>query len=784
MHFHKFLHPANFEFIRGNLSKKPITTQVGRYRLQVEANPDDIYHITVSGGKWSASDAQVKLRLPKAKRGLAGNKTRLAFHRDGSVALRGGKDGTTYLRTRPDRFFGQCGDASLFEFIKEEGDQFYGLGEKWTGFEHSGKSTKFWNTDAYADFHLESCINLKPAPDPAYVSVPYLIIKRKNTYLGLLLDNPHAAFISTGHRVVISNQKALKTEDGAIHIGAEQGQPNLYLLFGPSLPELTRKLQKLVGVTPLPPAWALGYHQCRWGYQSEADLLGLDKSFRQHRIPVDGLWLDIDYMDKYKVFTFNRTHFPSPKSAMKKLNAAGRKVVPIIDPGITREPGYGVYDRGRAQKAFCLNPQKHEYIGLVWPGITVFPDFSLKSARDWWAGEVATFARLGIYGAWLDMNDPSTGHVDNQDMFFQHGRREHSFYHNQYALGMAIAARQGFLEAHPNHRPFMLCRSGYTGTSRYTAIWTGDNYSNYAHLKGSLSTTLNLALSGIPFNGADVGGFGGNTTPELLMDWTKAAFLFPIFRNHTCINTRKQEPWALGPKALSVVRHFIQLRYRFRPYLYQLFVEQERTGEAILRPLFYDFEDTAKLPLGLIDDQFMVGPVFMQAPFVQEKQATRDVTLPHGLWYSLFEGKWISGGKKLKVKAVAATTPLYVRDGSIVPLARVKPQDNAFHGGLVDFQIFLSKKTEATTRYTFDDGDSFDYQNGRRSEVEIHAKRRGASLTVTIKPLSDGFGPGEFTFTTSAEIKQVKVNDRHAQPCSDQGIPLGPGKTKTWIVKA
>jgi len=226
MHFHKFLHPANFEFIRGNLSKKPITTQVGRYRLQVEANPDDIYHITVSGGKWSASDAQVKLRLPKAKRGLAGNKTRLAFHRDGSVALRGGKDGTTYLRTRPDRFFGQCGDASLFEFIKEEGDQFYGLGEKWTGFEHSGKSTKFWNTDAYADFHLESCINLKPAPDPAYVSVPYLIIKRKNTYLGLLLDNPHAAFISTGHRVVISNQKALKTEDGAIHIGAEQGQPS------------------------------------------------------------------------------------------------------------------------------------------------------------------------------------------------------------------------------------------------------------------------------------------------------------------------------------------------------------------------------------------------------------------------------------------------------------------------------------------------------------------------------------------------------------------------------
>jgi alpha-glucosidase len=779
MHFHKFLHPANFEFPTGIRCNQTIQTRVGRYRLQVAASGDDIYHLSVTGGNWTASESEVKLRLPKPTRGLEGKETRLVFAKDGSLSLLG-KDDATYLSSPAGRLFGQCGEASLFEFAKEAGDQFYGLGEKWTGFEHSGKSTKFWNTDVWADFHRESFTHGRPAPDPVYVSVPYLIVKRGNTYLGLLLDNPHATFISTGQRVVIANQKALKTQPAAIHLGAEQGQPSLYILFGPSLPELTRKLQKLVGVTPLPPAWALGYHQCRWGYQSEADLVGLDRSFRRHQIPVDGLWLDIDYMDKFKVFTFNRDHFPKPGDAIKKLNDAGRKVVPILDPGVTREPGYGVYDRGLAQNAFCLSPQKHSYIGLVWPGITVFPDYSLKTARDWWAREVATFARHGIYGAWLDMNDPSTGQVDNQDMLFQHGRKEHSFYHNQYALGMAIASRQGFLEAHPDDRPFTLSRSGFTGSSRYTAIWTGDNYSNYFHLKNSIAVTLNLALSGIPFNGADVGGFGGDTHPELIMDWMKAAFLFPVFRNHTCTGTRRQEPWAFDAKTLSVLKRYIQFRYRFRPYLYQLFIEQERTGEAILRPLFYDFADTAQLPLGLIDDQFMVGPSVMQAPFVQEKQKTRAVVLPKGRWYSPFEGRWMAGGRKIKVKASATGTPLYIIDGSILPLTRIKPQDNAFQGGRVDFHFFLSKKTEASTRYAFDDGATFAYQKGGRSEVELHARRRGTVLEITLKTLSDGFGPGDFTFTTSPEIRQVTVNNVAARPCSAQGIPLGPGKTKTW----
>jgi alpha-glucosidase len=780
MHFHKHLHPANFEFPAKINPAKPFATRKGQYLLQVEASPEDIYHLQVIGGSWAGSESEVKLSLPTTCAGLEGTKSRLTFAKDGTLCLEG-KDGETYLTSSPGRCFGQCGEASMFEFTRNEGDQFYGMGEKWTGFEHSGKTTKFWNTDVVADFHYESYVNGKPAADPVYVSVPYLILKRKNTFTGLLLDNPYATFISTGQRrVSIASQMSLKLGKGAIHLGAEQGQPNLYLLVGPSLAELTRKLQKLVGVTPLPPAWALGYHQCRWGYQSEADLLSLDKSFRQHEIPADGLWLDIDYMDHYKVFTFNSRHFPRPASGLKKLNEAGRKIVSIIDPGVTREAGYGVYDRGRREKAFCLNPQGEDYIGLVWPGITVFPDFSLPSARAWWAGEVEAFARLGFYGAWLDMNDPATGPVDNQDMLFQEGRKSHSFYHNQYALGMAIASRQGFQQAHPDQRPFLLSRSGFTGSSRSTAIWTGDNFSNYHHLKNSIATTLNLALSGIPFNGADVGGFGADTHPALLTDWMKAAFLFPFFRNHTSRGTRRQEPWAFGPRVLSILRQYIRLRYRLRPYLYQLFVEQERSGEAILRPLFYDFADTARLPLGLVDDQFMIGPSLMQAPFVEEKQAAREVVLPKGSWYAPLEAKWLKGGRKIKVRAEAATTPLYVRDGSILPLARLAPKESAFRGDHVDFHFFLEKKREASCRYVFDDGATLAYQTGKRSEIEIAGLRKGSTLAVTITSLSDGFGPGEWTFTTSAEITAVTVNQVPAKICGRQGIPFGPGKVKTW----
>ena len=266
-------------------------------------------------------------------------------------------------------------------------------------------------------------------------------------------------------------------------IGAEGGTPELWIIVGPTLKELTRKLQKLVGVPPLPPLWSLGYHQSRWEYGSEADLLDLDQKFADHKIPCDGLWLDIDYMSGYRVFTVNDENFPSTPVGVSKIIAKNRRrMVPILDPGVKNEPGYSVFDDGVAKDIFCRNTEGGHFVGLVWPGETVFPDFTLAMGRKWWSDHVKEFAAKGFEACWIDMNDPSTGPVDPNDMLFNKGREPHAMHRNEYSLGMQMATFDGFKRARPTKRPFILSRSGFIGTSKYSAIWTGDNVANYFYL--------------------------------------------------------------------------------------------------------------------------------------------------------------------------------------------------------------------------------------------------------------------------------------------------------------
>ena len=779
MHFHKYPHASNFEFLPSAVPCAAFKTSRGRYRMASRVSGEGIHHVCVTGPGWTRNDSDAGLAFKAARSSAPA--TTLAVSK-GRVRW-ADAEGRTLVSSPAGRFFGQCGDGWMFEFDVEDGDGFYGFGEKWTGLEHSDRPYMFWNTDLWADFHRETVVNLIPAPDPMYVSVPYAILKRGNTYIGLLIDNPHATFISVSDKTSIAGQMELGPARRVLRLAGQQGLPSLYFIYGPSLPELTRKLQRLVGTTPMPPAWALGYHQCRWGYKSAADLGDLDRKFREHEFPVDGLWIDIDYMRGYRVFTFDKKHFPDPAKALARLARRGRRVVPIIDPGVKNEPGYGVYDRGEKVRAFCLNPQGRNYVGLVWPGETVFPDFSDEKARAWWAREVAAFARTGIDGAWLDMNDPSTGPVENADMLFDRGRKSHSSYHNQYALGMAKATRDGFLSAWPDQRPFLLSRSGCTGTSRYAAIWTGDNFSSYAQLRAGIATTLNLALSGIPFNANDICGFSGDAFPELVRDWYKACFLFPVCRNHSACFGREQEPWTFGRNTLDVARHYIRLRYRLRPYLYQLFAAQEETGEAILRPLFYDFKDTRKLPLGKVDDQFLVGPCIMQAPFVDQDKKSRPVVLPGGTrWFDISTNRWINGGRKISVKATLRGTPLYVRDRSILPLARLQPGDHAFDAARADFHIFLSDDGKAQTRYVFDDGISFAYRKGKRSEVTVTATRKGRRMDIRVETLRDGFGPGDFTFAMEKAIGDVRVNGVPAKKVRTQGVNLCAKPLQTWAV--
>lgn len=759
MYFHKYPIDANFDFVKACKLGQWSTLGPVKFRAQVTAFENEVYRIRMDSPRWPVSFSQAGLTPPPVLKKSKTARTRLTIDPGFGIRLVDEK-GQVVLESLSQQTLGFCGDSSLFMFQRDALHQFYGMGEKSTGLEHSGRRTKFWNTDVWADFPEATFRDGKP--DPMYVSIPYLIVKKDNTYVGLLLDNPYATFMDMSSSVSIAGQMTLKDKPKTcFSLGAEKGQPDLYLIYGPSLPELTRKLQKLVGCTPMPPAWALGYHQCRWGYQSAKDLNELDQQFRKNGIPCDGLWLDIDYMDGYRVFTINKKHFPNAKADLQKLKAHGRKVVPILDPGVKREKGYGVYDDGHRADVFCHNEQGREFVGLVWPGKTVFPDFSTTEGRAWWAKQVSRFAAQGIHGAWLDMNDPATGHVDHMQMLFNHGKESHETFHNQFALGMAMASRDGFEQAHPNQRAFLLSRSGFTGIGRYAALWTGDNYSNYHHLKGSIPCSLNLALSGVPFNGPDIGGFGGNTSPELITAWMKAGFLFPFCRNHTVAGSRRQEPWAFGSRVMRTLRRYIRLRYSLRPYLYNLFAAQEAQGEAILRPLFYDFADTKTLPLGKIQDQFMVGPAIMQAPLLDEGQTSREVVLPgKDDWYSMSEGKWLKGNRKITVTPAKEDTPIFLREGTLIPAIANQGESNAFDGRHVVFHVLLNQKSRgaAELSYVFDDGETLDYRKGKRSRMNVSARVRQGRLEITTQLVEDGFGACKPVFVLYDTFKAVVVD--------------------------
>ncbi len=742
MYFTKIRHPANFAFADrhrdGRLSAGNATLDA-----RIRDLGEDVFHVELTHARWAIDCRTVRM----FEDFTGASRHRLAFAADGSLALTAA-DGSTVLAGLAGMTIGHCGQAWLVQFARNAAMRFYGQGEKTTGLEKTGKRTKFWNTDVWGDFPLDQVFN--GTPDPLYVAIPYLLIKQGDRFLGILVDNPGTVFMDTGSSWCFTGSDE-HSPGPTLWFGADDGIPAFYVIAGGSAAAVTERLQRLVGKTPLPPLWSLGHHQCRWGYAGTKDLVRLDAQFRKHRFPCDGLWLDIDYMDGFRVFTTDQQHFPGGLKDLAKLEAKGRHVVPIIDPGVKVDPGYEVCESGLAAKVFCENPTGAPYVGFVWPGRTYFPDYSLTEARRWWADYARQFRSWGFHGAWLDMNDPSVGAAELDDMRFQHGTWPHWTYHNQYGLGMAMATREGFLAAKPDERPFLLARSASAGSSRYTAVWTGDNYANWHHLRNSIPTTVNLALSGLPFNGPDAPGFGGSPTRALAIAWYKTTFLFPFLRNHSIkdfnlktTGGEPREPWAFGASALTVIRHYVRLRYKLLPYLYQLWIAQEQRGAAIIRPLWYDFASTTKLDLDRIADQFLIGGDLLQAPIVEADTQRRDLVLPGtGEWFDAAAGKFLPAGKRITVRSDERSTPLYVREGAIIPMQLGEREDNANDLAELELHVFLRKgsRSTATLDYAADDGISFGHHRGERSRCSITAKRSGTVLHLRIEAVATGWKP-------------------------------------------
>ncbi len=746
MYFHKIHDPINFSFPRAyDPARRRLSVGKHSVGLELADLGSDVFRIRVVSELWPHQYSQVVLQAPEPARASS---ARLTVGAKGDLELLDAAS-VSLLRSVEGQSFGVSGRAWLFHFELPNAAQFYGLGEKGVGFERSGLRTKFWNTDVWGDFPMSQVRT--GATDPMYANVPWVIIKQDNRYAGLLLHNAGASFLRTPPALVAPGERRL-------WFGAPDGLPELFMIVGPSLPELTEKLQRLVGVTPRPPLWALGHQQCRWGYKSQAELDELADQFERHAIPNDGLWLDIDYMRGFRLFTISDEHWPDAPRALERLRRRGFRVVPILDPGVKLEAGYDVYEDGKRRRVYCLNEEGKPYVGYVWPGKTVFPDFSVPRARKWWADKVRAFAATGFAGSWIDMNDPSTGPVELGDMRFDEGRQDHASYHNQYASGMAAATRAGFVAAFPDERPFLLTRSAFIGIARHSAVWTGDNCSNWYHLKKCIEVSLNLALSGIPFNGPDVPGFGDDAEASLAVAWYKVCFLFPFLRNHCQKGVRHQEPWTFG-KSSQIIRRYIRLRYKLLPYLYQLFVQQERRGAAILRPLFYDFQDTARLPLGEIDDQFMIGSDLLQAPVVQPETYERQVCLPRATWFDARNGAWRRGGRCYQVACAEGETPLYVRAGALVPMQLGERTNNQNDLSQIELHCFCPPGTSSELEYVFDDGHSPSYTAGAESRVLFQATVRGTELRLRATPLAKGSGPLGVRVVLHAPLQSLVFDD-------------------------
>lgn len=762
MDLHKIHHPDNFSFVRQiGTSKKsgsaaapsarrfPAKTERERLELAVESFGNDVYRLQIVDGRWPERESQVELTPPSG--GASSSSLSLSAGGGLSLELGVGKKKQTLLEGLAGATFGVSGDSWMLRFESEEGDRFYGMGEKWGPLEKTGQKSQFWNTDVWADFHPTDIADANV--DSPYASIPYLILERDGVFVGILLDNAYRTFMATNPRFWLQDgseptakkakKKTSKAAPGStslFYVGAVEGAASVYFLVGPTLVELTKKLQRLVGTTPRPPLWALGNHQCRWGYGGEDDLKRLDAGYVKHGIPCDGLWLDIDYMDGYRVFTLAEDNFSGitkagaksgkPLAELQKLRERGRRIVPILDPGVKVDAGYRIYEEGLKDGHFCLTPSGRPYTGIVWPGLTHFPDFSRDKTRRFWANEVADFTSYGFDGYWIDMNDPSTGPIEHTSMLFDRGKRPHSSFHNQYAWGMASATRAGLAKARPNERPFVLSRSASTGMSQQAAVWTGDNLSSFRHLSRSIPCTINLALSGVPFNGPDVPGFGNDASERLAERWYQAGFLFPFFRNHSIKGSREQEPWAFGAETLEIIRHYVRLRYRLLPFLYQAFIAQEKDGSPILGPAFLNDAQG----LRDVDDEFLVGSQLLFAPITDET-TSRKIRLPQGDWFCLREGKLHAGASEFDSKIGRAETGAFVRSGSIVPVASLDAIEKAGCADSsllrqIELHVFLQEGEEATCIYELDDGISLDYRKGQVRRYEFSARREGDELQV------------------------------------------------------
>ncbi len=594
-----------------------------------------------------------------------------------------------------------------------DGEFYYGLGDKAGPINRRGRAFSMWNTDAFG---------WQESTDPLYKTIPFFLALRDGIAYGIFFDNTYRSSFDFG------------VASGELYsFGAEGGELNYYFFAGPEPKRVVEEFTALVGRTPLPPLWSLGYQQCRYSYYPEARVREVARLLREKKIPADVIYLDIDYQDGNRPFTIDRQRFPRFEQMIRDLRAEGFRTIAITDLHLKKEAGYVPYDSGMARDAFVKNPDGSVYVGTVWPGPSVFPDFTLSRVREWWGGLYKDFVGMGIAGFWNDMNEPAIFERTDKTMPLDVVHRlndgtalDHRTIHNVFGMENARATYEGLLKLRPNERPFVLTRAAYAGAQRYAASWTGDNSSTWNHLRMSTPTLLSLGISGYPLVGDDIGGFAGSPPADLLTRWFEVGAFNPIYRDHTMKDSADQEPWVHGPEHEAIRRRYIEERYKLMPYIYTAVEETSRTGVPLMRPIFLEYPQAGAFYAE--DREFFFGRDLLVAPVVDETVDAYSVRFPPGQWYDYWTGTAYRGGTSFAVKPVLSEMPLYVRGGAILPEQPVVQHTGEKPNGPLELRVYPGEDCRGSLY--LDDGESFGYQRGEFLRVNYSCEVGPTSLRV------------------------------------------------------
>ena len=629
-------------------------------------------------------------------------------------------------------------------------ENYYGLGDKTGPMNRRNRAFNMWNSDVFG---------WSESTDPMYKDIPFFMGLLKGRAWGVFFDNTYRSSFDFG-----------KESPDYFSFGADGGELNYYLFAGPAPRDVVQQYTALVGRAPLPPLWSLGYQQSRYSYYPEARVREIASTLRKDRIPADVIYLDIDYQQDNAPFTINRELFPHFEQMITDLRTQGFRVVTITDLHIKKDPGHGYapYDSGVRDDVFAKNPDGSTFVGVVWPGQSVFPDFTLTRVRDWWGTLYKDFVNMGVAGFWNDMNEPALFERADKTMPLNVVSRlddgsalNQRAIHNVYGMENVRATYDGLRKLKDDERPFVLTRAAYSGAQRYAATWTGDNSSTWNHLSMSTPMLLSLGLCGFNIAGDDIGGFAGSPPADLLTRWFEVGALNPIYRDHTAKGTLDQEPWVHGPQQEAIRRRYVELRYRLLPYIYTAVEESSRTGLPFMRPVFLDYPQAENFYGNNRD--FLFGSDLFVAPVTTEMVDPEEVQLPPGDWYNFWTAQRLSGKNKLVLQPALDELPLYVRAGAIIPVGPVVQNTSEIPSGSLELRVYPGDDCRGAL-YA-DDGHSFAYQRGELFRAHYSCQASAGLITITATTDKNSFQPwwksaNVTVFGSVAEPKEVRLGEQ------------------------